>query len=547
MWFFIINKNLTNVYGLLNKNKHVMMLINRVGMMCVKTKILKKLISAVCAVTMAVSFAITSVSAIDTTEGEIAFSMVYMNALPKRKDNGFDIFTSLDYLNLKDAKVYEDVECSNGKKEKITIKEKEVFQQIKMLVHKLVEEVEEKTPGNSKYKGTSDDYANRSIEMRKAEKIYRWVAENIPYEDSGTPQDPLFVFDRRTGVCVGKANLVNLMMRIAKIPCAVIGAPGHAYNAVYLEDVEETRKGWTLLDATWGAPKSDMEKQVGEKIDEKEDNMKMFFPAFYQKSIDFETANMGMFGWPAHKISSIVSCGSHNYVLKDESYWFNLQSNKAIYECFRGAGDAYVKLSGNKQDPAEEVELRPDVMHCGMKILLKSGVKSLVLRGDTSLDLVDLSGANDLRSVNTENSNKYISDAVALYERDNRKQDGKGKIVHLFQGGTTIGEDGLTYRAIIENDKVTKIEVNASEQTDVTVKIPESLREIHVPIKIGFGIQSLILEGDDIVDLSEACSLTTIDVTHSNKYMFEDNVLYERKADGQKGNRVPMYEPEECY
>lgn len=74
--------------------------------------------------------------------------------------------------------------------------------------------------------------------MRVAEAIYRWVADNIQYDyDSlangknkstgGTvslrkEQDPLYVFDKKTGVCAGKSNLINLMMRLAEIPSAIV-------------------------------------------------------------------------------------------------------------------------------------------------------------------------------------------------------------------------------------------------------------------------------------------------------------------------------------
>lgn len=110
---------------------------------------------------------------------------------------------------------------------------------------------------------------NLPYEMRLAKAIYRWVAKNIlPYDDSlasgkdgllgliglstslRKPQDPLYVFDKKTGVCAGKANLLNLMMRLAGIPSVVIVSNTHAFNAVYLKDTISNREGWTLVDAT---------------------------------------------------------------------------------------------------------------------------------------------------------------------------------------------------------------------------------------------------------------------------------------------------------
>ncbi len=258
--------------------------------MKLKANVLKRIISVLCAISMSTSFLITSAGAIDTNNAEVVYSMQYLNSLPKLGEANFDKFSGKyerDEIKVNDKrfsdtlqeeKVYENVKFPNELNGKnIKIREKDVYANIKKQVQDLKTKVEERK--------SISKHGNLPEEMRLAKAIYRWVAKNIPYDDDslkvGTdyskngeekkmslrkPQDPLFVFDRKMGVCVGKANLVNLMMRIAGIPSAVIVSEEHAFNAIYLKDAVNNREGWTLIDATWGAPKSDMESKAGEKI-----------------------------------------------------------------------------------------------------------------------------------------------------------------------------------------------------------------------------------------------------------------------------------------
>ena len=55
---------------------------------------------------------------------------------------------------------------------------------------------------------------------------------------------------------------------------------------------------------------------------------------------------------------------------------------------------------------------------------------------------------------------------------------------------------------------------------------------------MGYGVESLILENDDILDLSEAQELKCVYINNSNKYMVENGVLYEKDKNGKKGNEV---------
>ena len=66
--------------------------------------------------------------------------------------------------------------------------------------------------------------------------------------------------------------------------------------------------------------------------------------------------------------------------------------------------------------------------------------------------------------------------------------------------------------------------------------MPKFLTQFNIPIKVGYGVESLILENDDILDLSEAQELKCVYINNSNKYMVENGVLYEKDKNGKKGN-----------
>lgn len=268
--------------------------------MKLKVRVLRQIISMLCAISMSTSVLINSVGAIDTNDAEAAFSMQYMNSLPKPGEVDFDRFSGkyeLDKLEkdkytdtLQNERTY-DVKYPKGNKgfkgKKETIDEKKEYEEIKQLVEKLKQKVKDRTPA----KDLDDETIQTKIlggqiskhykmpeEMRLAKAIYRWVAKEISYDDDSLkkargislrkPQDALYVFANRTGVCAGKANLINLMMRLAGIPSAVIVSRTHVFNAIYLKDTVNNREGWTLIDSTWAAPDSDMSLQTGQKSKE---------------------------------------------------------------------------------------------------------------------------------------------------------------------------------------------------------------------------------------------------------------------------------------
>ena len=92
----------------------------------------------------------------------------------------------------------------------------------------------------------------------RARGIHDWVTENVAYNyiflelkkcEGRFYNHPEYVFKSLNGVCRGYAWLTELMMRLAKIPCAYTGLKGHAINAIFINGE------WFLIDTTWDAYK----------------------------------------------------------------------------------------------------------------------------------------------------------------------------------------------------------------------------------------------------------------------------------------------------
>ena len=259
----------------------------------------------------------------DTTEAEIEFSLKLLEKLPQKGDAGFDDFLKITGVEtLTDSKDVK-IKHSDGTSETLNINEKKVYAQIENTVREIVQKVESRTPDENMSQEDIDLKINSkeiskhyrlSKQMRIAKAIYRWVAKNITYDfesiegDPDTrpfmkPQNALFVFNQKSGVCAGYASLTNLMMRMAGVPSACTTSIngkntnyGHAFNLIYLEDNTTNHKGWALLDATWAAPQSDKDLKASTptveepvKLNEEElihNNMNCFGEVFCDDSAD---------------------------------------------------------------------------------------------------------------------------------------------------------------------------------------------------------------------------------------------------------------------
>lgn len=655
-----------------------------------KTKSLKKIVSLLCATAMTMSLMMSSVGAIHTLEAETGFSVKFLDMLPKQEGESLNRFRKyMSHEKLAEKKSYPNVKYPYGKDKMITknvdICEKKTYDEIKELVGNFISEAEECI---KKY-----DNNGLSKDLLVANSIYSWVAQNIEYDKHSTiedkrtgkqpyrkPQDPLFVFSKQIGVCVGISNLVKLMMRMAEIPCVVVISQDHAFNAVYLNDSVNNRKGWTLLDATWAGPNSDMnqkvktgsfktlteeQKRVGvknllnditstfikedsfgkissfdditgdgwlnwvndfnkindrkkvkrsqeycreffwffkdlwskhkdilysngksfvsqknktitdsisekvknmnneiktkleelnknytdiiqldhvevtaelsDKVEKLEDifeinfkfnlsekeakdlvskipnHMEFFFPAFYNSQLNFESANEELIDMESHKFRKIVCDDFHDDTVENENFNFEIDNVQYIVN---GSEDAAIlSVKGNKNAPLEGVILSADILKNWESVRIEEGIKSLILKGN---EVLYLEKATDLENVNADESNKYICDGVALYDKVGNNK--KGNIVKIFDKKRFFNNDSVQVYFQMNNDKIMSVVVYSDKDVS-NITIPNELIKLGVPIKIGSGIKSIFLTGDENLDLSEAKDLEKIEIKNSSRYM----------------------------
>ena len=232
-----------------------------------KIKTIKKCIELLAVVALIVgSFHGLSLRTLANLDQEENFCMDKMNNLPIDEDFLTEA-TKLPNIDELDESRLETVVHMNDTVEQVVLNEKSCYDKIFQEVQKL-----KQISKNSQSDQKKED-ADLQEKMHLANEIYRWVAVNIRADHESfesvkndeqlyvKPQDEYFVYDQRLGFCEGYARLVNLMMRMAEIPCiyvASINGPtenyGHAFNAVYIEDTRTDRKGWTLLDAANACP-----------------------------------------------------------------------------------------------------------------------------------------------------------------------------------------------------------------------------------------------------------------------------------------------------
>lgn len=403
-----------------------------------KTNMLKRVVSGVCATVIAILSVATSVGAVestsDTTEAEVEFSLKYLDSLPKKGEKDFDKFLEINidklYCYTDKDKLRLDRKCEirhkNGTIDNFKINEKEIYSDIKQEVARIQKKVDDELQegrvrgnllqlaDNAGFKINSDEFSRK---MYVAKAIYEWVAKKISYDDESKenefrkPQDALFVYEKRTGVCEGKANLTSLMMKIAGIPSVVIGtiedkdADEHAYNAIYLEDKNNVdRTGWTLLDSTWGDP--DYSIDIRGYADKPRNNLlQEYFPVAYDGEITFREANKAIVSEETHKICEISMSERYCSLFK---YYFKIGGYR--YELCGSEGKACIHVDRDGQKTKEMFQIPADIAALGIKVELGNGIRYINLcDGDVMdiLDVYDLSDLHILINNSSEFSEKY--------------------------------------------------------------------------------------------------------------------------------------------
>ncbi len=113
------------------------------------------------------------------------------------------------------------------------------------------------------------DYITRSCttDTEKCEELYKWVRDNITYQNPTNYNYPIDVFRAGKGNCTGKAQLLTTLFKLSGIKAALIAGPAKSsYSTkteVTIDDIIHYRNGhefvmafhdndWYLFDATFG-------------------------------------------------------------------------------------------------------------------------------------------------------------------------------------------------------------------------------------------------------------------------------------------------------
>ena len=392
------------------------------------------------------------------------------------------------------------VKHKNKPNETKYINEKRCYIAIQKKVEQLKAKVKARTApaGTSKadmekYKQYSK-YSDISEKARLAKAIYRWVAKNISFDSGGfsvyddqsslNPQDAFFVFATRKAVCEGYSRLTQLMMNMADIPCVYLGSImgryencGHAFNAVYLDDGGEGRKGWTLIDTTWGHSTGH-----GHVLD----------PLKNANELIFE-ANDGRDSNKIHK----------NKLYKDKT-----NINNGVRKFTNNSRDGYFRYVGENNTKRHLSSSKP----------LKLDV---IQRYFPAFYYKDISFKDANRMMIKQSFHKIAGiDGISL--------DWSKKVNFPALDCSTHEGSG-------------KIEISAwsalSEDEKNNYRVPAELIKYNLPIQIPCDVKRLILSGDEIIDISGAVNLQDINTTNSKKYDFENGVLY-KKVDGKRGKEI---------
>lgn len=446
-----------------------------------------------------------------TSQGEENFCIDWIENLPTNDEflNEVKRLPQIDELN-------EFRKIPTGRRNKSNeikyINDKKCYESIKKTVEKLKSKVKKRTAPAKALEtdmGKGKKYSKYSDvpeKIRLAKAIYRWVAKNIHFSSGGfsmydyqtslDPQDAFFVFATRRAVCEGFSRLTQLMMNMADIPCVYLGSImgrgencGHAFNAVYLEDGSKQRRGWTLIDTTWGASSG-----FGHILDPLKNANELIFTASQKRQ---------------NKVSCVAGRFKNN-----RGNNLNKNQKNTTYTNIKNKVKKFVTIYLSKQN------------------YIKNKKKCHLLQNKPlNLDIIQ----------------RYFP---AFYYTGISFKDANRMIVrqsfHKIAGIDGISLEWskkVNFPALdcSTHEGNGKIEISAwaslSELEKDNYYVPEYLIKYGLPIEIPCDARRLILRGDEIIDISGAVNLRYIDTTNSKKYDFDNGILYE-KVGGKRGREV---------
>ncbi len=265
-----------------------------------KRKLFLRVFSVIMTVSLFCNIGFSNCFAISDYDRAMMFSEYVIDNLNNSKldlDESLKVDSSEFSTCFTEVRVYDD-----DKKQLIkdNIVEQEVYKDIKETVDKLVSGIDKKS------------------DTEKAAAIYGWVAKNIKYDyyseklsksEEMATQSAFCAFKYKKAICDGFSRLLQMMMRLAGIPCKYVlsilhknqktnEVSNHAFNVIYLNDGERT--GWTLLDSTWASCALHDEN----KKDDDGEILNKFFPAL-DKNKSLKESNMSIMSMRSHKIKYI--------------------------------------------------------------------------------------------------------------------------------------------------------------------------------------------------------------------------------------------------
>ncbi len=545
-----------------------------------KIKTIKKCIELLAVVALIVgSFHGLSLRTLANLDQEENFCMDKMNNLPIDEDFLTEA-TKLPNIDELDESRLETVVHMNDTVEQVVLNEKSCYDKIFQEVQKL-----KQISKNSQSDQKKED-ADLQEKMHLANEIYRWVAVNIRADHESfesvkndeqlyvKPQDEYFVYDQRLGFCEGYARLVNLMMRMAEIPCiyvASINGPtenyGHAFNAVYIEDTRTDRKGWTLLDAANACPGGfDRYKSLTKFL---------FGEAFF--NLDF----------------------FNNIMPKNDDYVKNIYYSLEISceKCHNPSSEFIEEKNKKVEDVLKILNSDEKYRNCShfkeIKFFNQSGYLYFSYKTDitmtqakeirnqvTGLEKLDAL-TNNINDIDEKNQNNYYFKEKfeeffpAFYNSKQSFKDANMRIIEkcfhkistfeidarnintpILLGESHEGNARLDLNCQVDMDISCFSSLSPDEQKNQLDEIKQTLKTLNIfddriecgdlfqidnkygiTVNIPGCVEKLKLHGDISIDIGDADELIEIDTTNSKIYDFEDGILYE-KFDGKRGKDI---------
>ncbi len=514
-----------------------------------KIKGLKKVVSGLVATIMATSCFITSVGAEgdkDIDKVKVEFSLNYLNSLPKEGEADLNKFLDIPPEYKKDSDSYslssnreEPVKHPDGTIDYVPINEEKVYSQIQ----EKVKEIKQNVDDGTFEKGITDEnqkneYNKMSKDMKIAGAIYEWVSKEIEYDKESTekdnngaksfrkPQDVFFVYSQNKGICLGKSQLITLMMRLSGIPSATVNTDGtnHTYNAVYLKQEDTAdRTGWILLDSSHAG---------GEYL-------RKCFPAFYDFKCSIKDNNENIFKLGQHHdiwfLTGVNTEQRYYFTINGVSYTpaygYNLKTS--YFEVFNSDWNNQNKIN------VKNYTIPSFISKLGMSLQIGTGIESINVKDNKEAASLDVSVAYDLKSINKDGSNKYVFIAGMILDKKRKAgmildKETKEVISASSKWEAMIGQtkQGVWYDIYLDysGTKVNRIVLGAYGDPEAKdVKVPEYLTQLNAPIEIQSNIKSLILEGDEILNLHRAYGLESIDIKNSTRYEIKNGGVFDKK------------------